>query len=1232
MKQTKKLLAIILVLAMILPAAVFAVPAGAAEGEPNWVAAWHGSILNVCEGSQAEEAINSIESLSPSKKGTFRIQLATSLGGKEFRLRLSNKFGTGDITVGGVSVALQGKYALSSQDNSTRVDAKNAYGRESFKIPQGGSETVFFTMKNEIPAGSSLIINIYCESTTSVRDFALTGGTAWFQSSFILSKDFRKDETLSAIGNRANLVSTNEGEGDYNLLPLVEELDVKASSDAYSVVFIGDSTITNSIPDMVEENLRRAGIYNVSVVSSAIKGNELLQNGAGKLQGPLEGDALITRIDNDAFAVAGVKKVFVKIGANDILHPMLSDLADWYNHSSTRPDGYTPTAEDIIGGLEKLIGKANAAGVEIYFSDINPMLGYTRGGGLNWTLDMAQNANGIREAVNAWLAGNTDKYAGYAPFSAAVGADYTIGGATFADGQIDDRYATDKVHPSPLGMQTEADLVPISWFGSTEDTAENRASVKNIWVASNSLPKNGKWMISSGSGNGIKNTAGQRGSVYLLAVNGGSISQNVAAIRRGTTAAPYIVMTDALSGAVFVRYGYGTRIYWRNSESGKFVAFDYNIGNEQTVGLTDSQPQHSVLSGGADGFYTFNTTSAVWSADPWELSMHFGAASGISDDKYLVYENGKFRAYKGTGGSRGGNGNGTVTYLSAVDSVNTVAEAILGAAATFTNGAAGTVVPVGFRFTDDLKNNSATLSNSTPANTNSFTFDGNADIASLLFTGYAYGGGMTVSCVSDNTGVAAYDPEARCVKLGGAFGTAYLTWTFSWVEADGAEYSMTVRTTVTNGGGKFTIVHTDGTKNEYDATPNFNIAACVADGMLYGGTFADADHSKVAELDGDPTCFMPQADATYYLREVSANYLAPKSITLWDGTKTIVAVRLLSTVDSLKYRSVGFVIDGEEFEVAGNTVWETVNVTQSGKVKQRLYAGADGKLAVETGNGDITDRTGYVSMLTLPDALFEKMKSDSITYTPYWITLDGVRVTGATERNCKRPQTGTLLDIKDDPTGSSVTPATQHAEPAKLLSARAVFDGEEPENKITVTVHDGETVAEHSFKSGSISGKLEYIGAEGMVFAGWYADEALTVPADLSDVQSDITVYAKYVSNAYLTVKYTEQRQRLFRVTGVSFAAAIEGDGTDFAETGFIVNGERIAVEKYTNRFAYMNARLLFGSKVARNAPIMSGEYSFAGCNNGDELMLTPYWVTHDGTFVEGATRTLVYRTYIIEG
>lgn len=1286
MKQMKKVLSLLLCFAMLCSMALFLAPQASADGSSeHWVAAWHGSVLNAAEDSQAAKAISSISSLASNGRGTFRIQVPTQLGGKDFRMTLTNYYGTGSLSIDKVTIGLQGSEGLSGQASGTTVSAKTSDGKSSFSIATKATQDVFFSFPNAIPEGSSLIINIYCTSAKNVRDFALTGGSAWFQSG-----DVTNDLNLSLIGNAANLVSINNGEGDYNLLPLLQEIDVMASADTYTTVFIGDSTITNSIPNMLQDNLQRNGIHNVSVVSSAIKGNELLQDGAGKLQGPLEGAALTTRFQMDALEVAGVQKIFVKIGANDILHPLLPDLKEWFNGSNTRPDGYVPTAEQIIGGYQNLIDQVNAynaangTNIQLYFTDINPLLNYTRNDSLIWTAEMATAANNIRLTVNQWLADNQSQYAGYAPFSNAVGTDVVIDGVTFQKGKIAEAYTTDYAHPSPVGMQLEADLIPLSWFKAADATpAANEASVKGLWVATNKAPTNGLWMIASNSGSKVKDTAGQQTAVHLLATDtsfndeidtsdypgsrtGGyygnaynELGDVASTIQRGTAAAPYVAAKNVdQSIAVWRRYGYGTRIYWQDSYYSRFLSFYYPLPplrgtvSEFDAGLRDGLPSHSFADSGSRAWYTEgNTSSDRWSSDPWELSMHLGAAGSVAGDKYLAWgdmlssANSRyatpgyhFRVYNtdGSVGYKGGeNGNGTITYLSSVDSVHTT----LTAAETekrFSNGAAGTVVPFDFILTDDLLNVGTTKANAVVKNTTAFTTDGSTNVQSLLYTGYTYGQNQTLTCTSDKEDVAYFDNGA--VKLGGGFGTANLTWTFTWEELDGQSYSMTLMTVVINEGGQFTLVHgSNGETETLDVSTDFDLTKTVAEGYLYGGAFLDAAYTQPVSYNERESalCFTPEAGKAYYIREVPNTYLQPKSLSLSkhkDATTVdVIGFYLMSVVDGLNYREAGFEATANGHPIELRSVGEP-DVTLGGSAYANLYVrftnGTEWNL---TANSEtFGNLSGYLTCLEVPKEYWTEAGTQ-ITFTPYWITMDGVKVTGTATRTCRYEGIGPDTDpkyskigkIADDAQHISRAEAVEAAQAAMLTLLDTCSIIAEPDTPVepetvTVTVVDNGDVRELAFERGNLTGKLEYTGADGMRFAGWFADEACTEPAQLSDVQADMTVYAKYVSDAYLQMKYVEQRWLSSRELQLMSAL----DSEDYAQTGFVINGVEIPAASVSSRYGIYTARFLFSS-VSRNAKLAVLKYDVSGLRRGETLEITPYWVTLDGTTVYGTTRTL---------
>ena len=181
---------------------------------------------------------------------------------------------------------------------------------------------------------------------------------------------------------------------------------------------------------------------------------------------------------------------------------------------------------------------------------------------------------------------------------------------------------------------------------------------------------------------------------------------------------------------------------------------------------------------------------------------------------------------------------------------------------------------------------------------------------------------------------------------------------------------------------------------------------------------------------------------------------------------------------------------------------------------------------------------------------------------------------------------------------------------------------------VTITVNDNGSVTTVNLDKGDLTGKLTPAGADGKVFAGWYTDEACTVPADFSDVQSDMTVYAKYVSGAYLSVKY--KQVGVFRVRSVTLLSAV--DSKDYQDSGYIINGEQVSCTNYKNRYGIITARMIFGRDVSRSAQLMTYRYATTGLTKGDTIEIVPYWVTLDGTLVTGTARTLTYNVRGLNG
>ena len=435
----------------------------------------------------------------------------------------------------------------------------------------------------------------------------------------------------------------------------------------------------------------------------------------------------------------------------------------------------------------------------------------------------------------------------------------------------------------------------------------------------------------------------------------------------------------------------------------------------------------------------------------------------------------------------------------------------------------------------------------------------------------------------------------------------------------------------------------------YDVVDNFNITEKVnldADGrdvstgsFLYGGTFENAEgYTEVADFkDGNPTSFTPDRGKTYCIWEPDAAvYLMPKSLSGWehieDGSgnrKLIVnSFYLVTPVDRVNYTVVGFTAN-DGVDVRDTTT--NMDDGEGGANPNAIYE----SIVLPTKSSSTVTYTPASWRLSDDDLLGCAMANKAlwndppkeITYVPYWITLDGVKVTGAASRTYVYDEQyvethkGLKRNGDDTPLTSTCTYVNEsNNAPMRLLSAY-IADS----TQYTVNFHDNGVETAVTVRPGSAA-SCQPAGVSGKLFAGWYADADCTQPADLTAVEQDMDVYAKYVSDSYLTVKYN--KIGLFRPTGVNLITAV--DSENFAEVGFVINGEKIPVSDYTYRYRLIfTAGSLFGGDVARKAPMVTMDYSFNGAKS---VTVAPYWVTNDGTTVTGAARTLTVSGWSIKG
>lgn len=449
-----------------------------------------------------------------------------------------------------------------------------------------------------------------------------------------------------------------------------------------------------------------------------------------------------------------------------------------------------------------------------------------------------------------------------------------------------------------------------------------------------------------------------------------------------------------------------------------------------------------------------------------------------------------------------------------------------------------------------------------------------------------------------------------------------------------------------NAVGNAETVHTD----TCPVSAEFNLTDKVTNGYLYGGAFFDKDCTTAYPFTNEGETglsFAPQAGATYYIWEVPNTYLIPKVLYgngHYEDTgyqMDVVGLYMVSAIDRSNYAEVGFYLDDVRTKAAQTTYTDIVDnreetkiVTVSGSVafSNVSITKKDTTTDVYTASSLVpADKYGYMLCYGVSKESKWQTAGESFTYYPYWVTLDGVEVTNGTTRTVTYNGPGNSQpSVSDsyDRAAECKTPAANASAQLLLMDSYCAdgtpiaADTPAVEN-VTVTVVDAAKTYELTVSAGTgVRDQVAYQAPAGKVFAGWFADQAYTTPADLDQVTQDTTIYAKYVSDSYLDLDYS--RTGLFRLRGVTLISAVDNPA-NYQASGFIVDGKKVDVS-YASRYRiFKTPANLFGA--ARDAKLMLADKSLSGTGT---LEVTPYWVTLDGTEVHGVTHTLHYNTRTI--
>ncbi|HTQ36121.1 MAG TPA: SGNH/GDSL hydrolase family protein, partial [Steroidobacteraceae bacterium] len=379
----------------------------------TWVGSW-------ATAQQTPEPRNALPDAELTN-ATLRQTLHLSLGGKTWRLHLSNAFGQAPLRIGAVHVARPTAAGSSAID--TASDTPVLFdGRDEVLIP-AGADYLSDAFHFDAPAGTSVAISLYLPEAPHGQ----TGHPGSRTTSWVVH-----DNQVSA----ASLQDATSFEHWF----VISGMDVAAASAA-AVVILGDSiadgrgSTTNGNDrwsDALAARLAAAKLP-LAVLNLGIGGNRLLDDGLGP--------NALARLDRDVLAQGGARYLIVHEGIND-----LGTFGAAGGHTDAEHDNLV---RRITGAYRQIIERAHARGLKVFGGTLTPYAGPT--------YHPTPRDEADRRQINEWI-----RAPGH--FDAVVDFDKAVRDPDHPLQFRTEYDSGDHLHPSPRGYQAMADAIPLSLF------------------------------------------------------------------------------------------------------------------------------------------------------------------------------------------------------------------------------------------------------------------------------------------------------------------------------------------------------------------------------------------------------------------------------------------------------------------------------------------------------------------------------------------------------------------------------------------------------------------------------------------------------------------------------------------------------------------------------------------------------------------------------------------------
>lgn len=460
----------------------------ASQDDENWICAWGSAPVQVqVDGlSDMGSIIGGLIGDDSLTEVTVRSVITPSVSGSKLRIKVSNHYNTKPVQINGMSIAKSVKDSKVDMKTLKYVTFRDGYPGVTLAP---GEELYSDPINFDVVAHEKIAVTTYVSSFLDFNTMGLSGGDTYIatgdalkEEDFDMLKSVIDDEEMMDIlagllegfgmGSSVNLKLTYSF---VKVVPCLVSLDVLSYDAGYSVVVVGDSTVANEFPLYLAQALYEdENITNIGVAGKGIIGNCMLYPGLG-LGSYLYAESLLQRFTRDVLSQSGLKYVIVKIGVNDIIHPVCTDSSQQY------PGIVQPSLDKLIAGYREIFKACHNAGVKVIAIGITQWKGTTRdffGDGGTYVRTPAEFEADwqLAKDVNEWLA-TTTEHDGYVDFC-EISANPLDPDALLPE------YSEDCIHPSNALQKVWSNYFPLSLLGVGSmpggvlmDTLENEVYV-----------------------------------------------------------------------------------------------------------------------------------------------------------------------------------------------------------------------------------------------------------------------------------------------------------------------------------------------------------------------------------------------------------------------------------------------------------------------------------------------------------------------------------------------------------------------------------------------------------------------------------------------------------------------------------------------------------------------------------------------------------------------------------